>query len=135
MQFNRILRTIMIVNLLYAVSMFVISMGTLLEVWQVEKNVSVGVVVFFGIYLIFPTLVSIMVINIWKITVNNTQIVYRNYLGIKHTYDFREIEVRIKENGDIVAMYNGKKIFTIDHILGASDFVTTAIRYGVLKSR
>lgn len=49
---------------------------------------------------------------------NGNKIIYRDYIGIKHVYFFKDLDKVVeKKNGDLVAYKDGKRIFTISENL------------------
>lgn len=133
-QYHKIIKTIAIINMIFATYMFVTSMGTFIGIWEIGKNITLWVVMSFGIYFVFAV-ICIMGLNIWKITVENEKVTYTNYFGIKKYYNFKEIEVNLFENRKIIVTQEGKKIFKIDNNLNAADFLNSAVRYKVLKKK
>lgn len=129
-QYHKILKAIAIINMALYGGIFVGALGTINGVWKFGKEVTLGVVIFYGLYSIF-SLICIMGINIWRITVEKEKVIYRNYFGINKIYNFKEIKVEEFIDGKIIATKNGKKIFKIDNNLDALKFTDSAMRYEV----
>lgn len=132
-QYHKVLKIISLFNMIFTISFLVISIGTLLGVWRIGKNVTIWAPILLGIYFIFPTLIGFMGVNIWKIRVEKEKIIYTNYFGVKKNYNFKELEVNLREDRKIIVTKDGKKAFTIDNNLDASDFLHSAVQYKVLK--
>lgn len=73
---------------------------------------TVEIVIYFFVAWIFA-LWFVMKACIWKISVEREIIMYRNFCGVKKTYNFKEIEVFSDKQGNLRIYQNNKKIFKI----------------------
>lgn len=81
------------------------------------------VILGYGIFL-FISVIGIFNCGLWKIEVNDDQIIYRSTFGLVRKYDFRDITKGIFKKSGAFRVYIGeKRIFTFDNNMDFKNFI------------
>lgn len=123
------------INLIFGSYMFIAPVVTYMGIFQLGKGVNLPVVIFGTGYFLF-TVIFFLYSVVWKIEWLYYEITYRNALGIKKKYDFREIEI-VRENLQKVIVYkDGNRIFSIDmnpFTVNCEEFYSRGLSHGAVK--
>lgn len=127
------LKIIMWIALIFFLWLFLVNILTYFNICVLGTGIDLGTVIFFGIVLIFYLFVFSVVV-MWRVIVDGNELIYRNYFGKTKRYTFDEIEeIRELKNKDIVVYSNGKKIFTVDHMLPTGVFLICTAKLNGIK--
>lgn len=131
-QYGKMLKYIIAIGLLFFMIMFLVNILTYLNICVLGTGIDKSTVLFLGLFLMFYAATFSGVV-IWRIVVDDEEIIYRNYYGKTKRYTFNEIsEIKELENNEIIVYSRGKKIFSINNNLpSAMYFKGTANEKGV----
>lgn len=134
-QYHIFVKIIAWINMIFVSYMFIASVVTYIGIFQLGKSVNLPVVIFWTGYFLFSVIFFLMSV-VWKIEWLYYEIIYRNALGIKKKYDFREIEI-VRENLQKAIVYkDGNRIFSIDMIpftINGEEFYSRGLSHGAVK--
>ena len=131
-QFNKSLIVICGIGALFFLAIFIINIITFLGIAVLGKGISLGTVIFFGLFDMFYW-ICFLGFSLWRININGEEIVYRNAIGITKKYTFNDItEIRKNKKGRVVVFMGKRKIFAIDDFLPFGPlFVALARKRGI----
>lgn len=132
-QYSKMLKVIISIGLLFFIIVFLVNILTYLNICVLGMGIDAGTVFFFGLFLMFYV-ATFSGIVIWRVVVDDDEIIYRNYYGKTKRYTFNEIsEVKELKNHKIIVYSKGRKIFAIDNNLPmVAYFKCTASEKGVV---
>lgn len=132
-QYGKILKIIISIGLIFFTIIFLINVLTYLNICVLGTGIDASTVIFFGVFLAFYAITFSGVV-IWRIVVDDDEIIYRNYYGKTKRYTFNELsEIKELKNRKIIVYSGGKKIFAIDNNLPmGAYFKSTAREKGVI---
>lgn len=116
-QYSKMLKIIISIGLIFFIMLFLVNILTYLDICILGTGIDAGTVVFFGIFVMFYVFAFSGVV-VWRVIIDDNEIIYRNYYGKTKRYTFNEIsEIKELRNHKIIVYSNGKKIFSIDNSL------------------
>lgn len=131
-QYPTFIKVIIVIALLLGLCFFLAPLLTYLGICVMGTGAEAWVVILFG-GLELLCLYAFSGIVIWRIIIEDNLIIYRNYLGITHKYNFSDITKIIeKKNGKVLVYINKKKIFSLDdNVPEIYSFICTAQEKGI----
>ena len=121
--YGKTLKIIVMVGLVLFFYLSFASTGTMLWGWELCETDWISTIIMYGFALL--CLISFGGIVVWHIEVNNDEIYYRDYIGIKHTYTPENIAyIKETRKHDLIVYGTDKRLFTISDNLVESVYFT-----------
>ena len=124
--------TVVLISTGVLASIFVVTLGNMLHWWGTDKNTAWWVVIEFGFF-VFLCFILISILMIWKVSVNGEDIIYRDYIGIKHHYTWDDVDRIVMKKDEMVVYGKERRLFTVNMLimLGQQKFFAIADKRGI----
>ena len=124
---NKILRLPLFYRLVVlSLSIFCVIISIYLLIFQKEEW---PYLIILDVFFALPSMIMFISWSLWKVEIIQDGFIYRNYFGVKHKYNFADLEYIIHPKGAKWYFYkNGKKIICIAYYIENGNMLERAYK-------